>query len=230
MHALRIAHPKMTLLIGKPVLQILKSVCVESANNKLQLKSAGLFTIASRAIKRTMAGVCPSNMFQKTWFSSKQSWEHKSVESFFWICEWYCRVKNLFYSTWYMNANCLSAIYLLFMTPTWQAENETSAVPTVAPLRSPRQDGWRVQAGKAAKNLFGGSCHLRSLEGLLTDQGMGHIWSVSMWTYFCFGAGRNSRCWTSPSELDSALLIFFQPFRSPIEPSLVSKFIYFQGF
>ena len=65
MHALRIAHPKMTLLIGKPLLQILKSVCVESANNKLQLKSAGLFAISSRAIKRTMAGVCPSNMFQK---------------------------------------------------------------------------------------------------------------------------------------------------------------------
>lgn len=65
MHPLRIAHPKMTLLIGKPLLQILKSVCVESANNKLQLKSAGLFAISSRASKRTMAGVCPSNMFQK---------------------------------------------------------------------------------------------------------------------------------------------------------------------
>ena len=84
-------------------------------------------------------------------------------------------------------------IYLLFMTPTRQAENETF----VAPFHWPRQDGWRVQAGKAAKSQFRGSCHLRSLEGslvgLLTDQGMGHVWSVS-------------------SELDSAPSIFFQPF------------------
>lgn len=34
MHALRIAHPKMTLLVGKPLMQILKSVFVESCKRK----------------------------------------------------------------------------------------------------------------------------------------------------------------------------------------------------